>query len=62
VVAQFKKQTCMGADAANQAFSVVRFEVLDEGGKTVIDDILTLDESGKDSSLKDTMDSIVKQQ
>jgi hypothetical protein len=62
VIAQFKKQTCMGSDAANQAFSVVRFEVVDEGGKTVVDDILTLDENGKDSSLKDTMDSIVKQQ
>jgi hypothetical protein len=62
VVAQFRKQTCMGTDAANQAFSAVRFEVLDEGGKTVIDDILTLDENGKDSSLKDTMDSIVRQQ
>ncbi|WP_195909550.1 hypothetical protein [Rhizobium tubonense] len=62
VIAQFKKQTCMGTDAANQAFSVVRFEVLEEDGKPVIDDILTVDENGKDSSLKETMDSIVKQQ
>jgi hypothetical protein len=62
VTARFKKQTCMGTDAANQAYSAVRFEVVEEGGKAVIDDILTVDENGKDSSLKETMDSIVKQQ
>jgi hypothetical protein len=36
--------------------------VVEEGGKAVIDDILTVDDNGKDSSLKETMDSIVKQQ
>lgn len=62
VVARFKKSTCMGADADYQAFTTVKFEVITEGGKPVIDDILTTDEDGKPSALKDVMKTIDKQQ
>ncbi|TCR82103.1 hypothetical protein [Rhizobium sp. BK376] len=62
VVAQFKKSTCMGTDPQYQAYTSVRFEVLEEGGKAVIDDIMTTDDSGNVSSLKDAMQAIVKQQ
>ena len=62
VVARFKKSTCMGPDAAFQADTVVRFEVMEEDGKPVIDDILTVDEDGKTNSLKDMMQSIVTEQ
>ncbi len=62
VVAQFKKSTCMGTDAAYQTYTSVRFEVIEEGGKPVIDDILTTDESGNVGSLREAMQAIVKQQ
>lgn len=62
VVARFKKSTCMGAGAEFQAYTSVRFEVVQAAGKPVIDDILTVDEDGKTNSLKDLMDSIVKDQ
>jgi len=62
VVARFKKSTCMGAGAEFQAYTSVRFEVVQADGKPVIDDILTVDEDGKTNSLKDTMESIVKEQ
>jgi hypothetical protein len=62
VVAQFKKSTCMGKDAEYQAYSSVRFEVIEEDSKPVIDDIVTMDENGKVTSVKDVMQSIVKQQ
>ncbi len=61
VLARFQKARCMGTDAASQAFTEVRFEVLSEGGKPVVDDILTTDDSGKPSSLKAEMQAIAKQ-
>jgi hypothetical protein len=62
VVAQFKKSTCNGPDPEYQAYTSVRFEVIEEGGKPVIDDILTTDENGNVISLKDSMQEIAKQQ
>lgn len=62
VVVQFKKSTCMGTDADYQAFTTVKFEVITENGRPVIDDILTTDEDGKPSALKDVMRDIDKQQ
>lgn len=62
VVAQFKKSTCMGTGAEYQAFTNVRFKVVDEDGRAVIDDILTTDESGNVGSLKDVMQNIVTEQ
>jgi hypothetical protein len=62
VIARFKKSTCMGNEADFQTYTSVRFEVIMEGGRPVIDDILTVDEDGSTSSLKDLMLTIVKQQ
>lgn len=62
VIVRFQKLRCMGTDAEFQAFTEVRFEVVSEGGKPVVDDILTADDSGKSSSLKAAMQAIVKQQ
>jgi hypothetical protein len=62
VVAQFKKSACNGTDADAQAYTSVRFEVIEEGGKPLIDDILTTNENGDVGSLKDTMQEISKQQ
>lgn len=62
VLVRFQKARCMGTDAASQAFTEVRFEVVTEAGKPVVDDILTTDDSGKPSSLKAAMQDIVKQQ
>ncbi|AYG59312.1 hypothetical protein QD460_12030 [Rhizobium jaguaris] len=62
VVATFKKSTCMGADADYQGTTTVRFEVIQEAGKPVIDDIITVDDAGQTNSLKSVMQDIVKQQ
>jgi len=62
VVARFKKSTCMGTAAEFQSYTSVRFEVTQSDGKPVIDDILTVDDDGKTNSLKDMMESIVKEQ
>ncbi|MDL2405688.1 hypothetical protein PY650_08410 [Rhizobium calliandrae] len=62
VVATFKKSTCMGTDADYQATTTVRFEVVQEAGKPVIDDIITVDDAGQTNSLKAIMQDIVKQQ
>ena len=62
VIATFKKSTCMGADADYQATTTVRFEVIQESGKPVIDDIITVDDGGQSNSLKSVMQDIVKQQ
>ncbi|HEY0122307.1 MAG TPA: hypothetical protein VGC14_11205 [Rhizobium sp.] len=62
VVATFKKSACLGSDADNQATTTVRFEVIEEAGKPVIDDIVTVDEGGQSNSLKSVMQDIVKQQ
>lgn len=62
VVATFKTLACQGSDAASQATTTVRFEVIQEAGKPVIDDIITVDEGGQSNSLKSVMQDIVKQQ
>jgi hypothetical protein len=62
VVATFKTLACQGSDANSQAVTTVRFEVIQEAGKPVIDDIVTVDEGGQSNSLKSVMQDIVKQQ
>jgi hypothetical protein len=62
VLATFKKATCMGTDADYQKTTTVRFEVIQEAGKPVIDDIITIDDNGSPSSLKSVMQDLVKQQ
>jgi len=62
VLATFKKATCMGTDADYQKTTTVRFEVIQETGKPVIDDIITIDDNGSPSSLKSVMQDLVKQQ
>lgn len=62
VLATFKKSTCMGSDADYQKVTTVRFEVIEEGGKPVVDDIVTNDDNGNPSSLKSVMQDLVKQQ
>lgn len=62
VIATFKSSACQGSDAASQAVTTVRFEVIQEAGKPVIDDIITVDEGGQSNSLKSVMQDIVKQQ
>jgi hypothetical protein len=62
VVATFKTLACQGSDANSQAVTTVRFEVIQEAGKPVIDDIITVDEGGQSNSLKSVMQDIVKQQ
>jgi hypothetical protein len=62
VVVTFKSLACQGSDAASQAVTTVRFEVIQEAGKPVIDDIITVDEGGQSNSLKSVMQDIVKQQ
>ncbi|KQV81647.1 hypothetical protein [Rhizobium sp. Root1220] len=61
VVVTFKKSTCMDDGSDKQAVSTVRFEVIDEGGKPVIDDFLTEGDPGQPpNSLKTTMVQIAK--
>lgn len=62
VLATFKKATCMGSDADYQKTTTVRFEVIQEAGRPVIDDIITIDDNGNPSSLKSVMQDLVKQQ
>jgi hypothetical protein len=62
VLATFKKSTCMGSDADYQKVTTVRFEVIEEGGRPVVDDIITNDDNGNPSSLKSVMVDLVKQQ
>lgn len=62
VLATFKKSTCMGSDADYQTVTTVRFEVIEEGGRPVVDDIVTNDDNGNPSSLKSVMVDLVKQQ
>ena len=62
VIATFKKSVCMGTDADYQKTTTVRFEVIQEAGKPVIDDIITVDDAGQSSTLKSVMQDIVKQQ
>jgi hypothetical protein len=63
VVVTFKKSTCMDDGSDKQAVTTVRFEVIDEGGKPVIDDVVTEGDPGRPpNSLKDTMVLIAKGQ
>jgi hypothetical protein len=62
VLATFKKLTCIGSDADYQKVTTVRFEVIEEGGRPVVDDIVTNDDNGNPSSLKSVMVDLVKQQ
>lgn len=62
VLATFKKSTCMGTDADYQKTTTVRFEIIQEAGRPVIDDIVTNDDNGSPSSLKSVMQDLVKQQ
>ncbi|MBB5577485.1 MULTISPECIES: hypothetical protein [Rhizobium] len=62
VIATFKKSVCMGTEADYQKTTTVRFEVIKEAGKPVIDDIITVDDAGQTNSLKSVMQDIVKQQ
>ncbi|NLS15796.1 hypothetical protein HGP16_04375 [Rhizobium sp. P40RR-XXII] len=62
VLTIFKKSTCMGSDADSQKVTTVRFEVIEEGGRPVVDDIVTNDDNGNPSSLKSVMQDLVKQQ
>lgn len=63
VVVTFKKQTCMDGVDDKQALTTVRFEVKEEGGKAVIDDVITEGDPGQPAnSLKNTMVMIAKGQ
>ena len=57
VVARFRALTCFGSEAEYQGFQEAHFLVVEEGGKAVIDDIVTpLD--GEAQSLKAQLDAI----
>lgn len=63
VVVTFKKQTCMDGVDDKQALTTVRFEVVEEGGKAVVDDVITEGDPGQPpNSLKDGMVQIAKGQ
>lgn len=58
VVARFKSTTCFGDDPDFQKPTETRFDVVEEGGRAVIDDIHTPDGDGGYSSLKKEMQTI----
>ncbi len=61
VVVTFKKATCMDDGSDKQAVTTVRFQVIDEGGNPVIDDVITQGDPGQPpNSLKNTMVQIAK--
>ncbi|MBB3391851.1 hypothetical protein FHT82_004629 [Rhizobium sp. BK275] len=56
VTAKFKAATCMEGTPNRDAFTTVRFEVIEENGKSVIDDIMIQGEEGQGPiSLKEAM-------
>ncbi|EJJ25122.1 hypothetical protein [Rhizobium sp. CF142] len=56
VTAKFKAATCMEGTPNRDAFTTVRFEVIEENGKPVIDDIMIQGEEGQGPiSLKEAM-------
>ena len=56
VDASFKNRTCFGDEPENQQAATVKFMVVEEGGKPVIDDIRTQGgDDAADGSLKETM-------
>lgn len=61
VIVKFKTFTCMEGVPDAQAETMVRFEVIEEGGKPVVDDIITQGDNGQaPNSLKQTMVAIAK--
>jgi hypothetical protein len=63
VVVTFKKQTCMEGVDDKQALTTVHFQVVEEGGKAVIDDVITEGDPGQPAnSLKNSMVLIAKGQ
>lgn len=63
VVVTFKKSTCMDDGTDKNALTTVKFEVIEEGGKPVIDDLITEGDPGQPAnSLKATMVQIAKGQ
>ena len=58
VVARYKFLTCFGSEPEYQAISETRFDVVEENGRAVIDDIHTADGDGGFGSLKDEMKAI----
>ena len=58
VVARYRFLTCFGAAPEYQAVSETRFDVVEENGRAVIDDIRTADGDGGFNSLKDEMKAI----
>jgi hypothetical protein len=57
VVARFRALTCFGSEAEYQGFQEAHFLVIEEGGRSVIDDIVT-PMDGEAQSLKDQLDII----
>lgn len=57
VVARFRGLTCFGPDAEYQGFQEAHFLVVEEGGRPVIDDIVT-PMDGEPQSLKAQLDAI----
>lgn len=61
VDASFKNMTCFGTEAEYQQAATVKFLVVEEGGKPVIDDILTQGGEGATyKSLRATMSEIAR--
>ncbi|MGX1307741.1 hypothetical protein AB7M35_002461 [Amorphus suaedae] len=58
VVARYRFLTCFGSEPEYQAVSETRFDVVEENGRVVIDDIHTADGDGAFGSLKDEMKAI----
>lgn len=58
VVARYRFMTCMGDTPDFQAFSETRFDVVEEDGRAVVDDIRSDDGSGGTLSVRDVMKSI----
>ena len=63
VTVKFKAATCMEGAPNKDDVTTVRFEVIEENGKSVIDDIMVQGEEGqRPTSLKETMMLIAKGQ
>lgn len=60
VLAKFQGLTCFGADQEYQAYTETRFRVISEGGKPVIDDIITMMD-GSALSIKSELDALALQ-
>ena len=59
VIVSFKHLSCMGDDADYQIRNVVHFDVIEEGGKAVVDDIRHKGDEGE-QSLRDDLEDIIK--